>query len=185
MSFSFSKIGTAKQLAEAIDRQSEQLTGDSKSEFDEAAPHLKGLLALNCGEHNENSAMHLEASGHAAFSVEGETKTKRYGNVSAHLRGLGATLCGIMLLVCMASVADAGWLFNRRPSCANGHCQPPSVTAVPAIPDPPKATACSPTACAPAACSPAACAPAACGHEAKRGPLRRFGSRMRAWWHED
>jgi hypothetical protein len=47
MSWSFSAIGTPDKIAEALEAESGKLSGESKREFDDAKPHLIGLLRQN------------------------------------------------------------------------------------------------------------------------------------------
>jgi hypothetical protein len=47
MSWSFSCIGKAAKVAEAIEKYGETLSGQSQAEFLDAKPHLIGLVAQN------------------------------------------------------------------------------------------------------------------------------------------
>jgi hypothetical protein len=49
MSWSFYATGTPQKLVEKLDKQSANLTGDSKQEFDAAKPFLAGLIQQNFG----------------------------------------------------------------------------------------------------------------------------------------
>lgn len=66
MSWSFSAIGTADKIAEAIEAQSAQLSGQSKFEFDDAKPHLVALVRQNFDKRSPQSPqvlIKIEASG--------------------------------------------------------------------------------------------------------------------------
>lgn len=73
MSWSVGIIGKPELVAQELDKYSETLTGQSKTEFDEAKPHLQSLMRLNVGG---ETLVKLTASGHASFA-EG---VKTYGN---------------------------------------------------------------------------------------------------------
>jgi hypothetical protein len=87
MSWSVSFIGSPTKVIAALDKQAESLTGQSLSEYQEALPHLKGLVAQAVGE---NVAVRLSASGHASFALphvvgESGAPVKTSGNISVKL----------------------------------------------------------------------------------------------------
>lgn len=84
MSWSFYAIGTVEKLSEALEKESERLTGFSKEEFDAAKPHLVGLLSQNVNV----GAVQLEASGHAS-KKDGKID---YANCSVNIKTLGQIL---------------------------------------------------------------------------------------------
>ncbi len=86
MSWNFNAVGTAENLAKALDSESARLSGDSKTEFDAAKPNLQGLLAMNVS--NYPRILRLDASGHASTSQG--VVTESTCNVS--LVGLNAQL---------------------------------------------------------------------------------------------
>ncbi len=69
MSWSVSFIGKPEKVIEALEANSTKLNGQSKEEFDNALPHLIGLLKLNFGP-GYYSTVKLEASGHATKSED-------------------------------------------------------------------------------------------------------------------
>jgi hypothetical protein len=74
MSWSISIFGTPENVTDAIEKHSENLTGDSKKEFDEAKLNIKNLVSMN-----KNSqypiVIHVEASGHAYSTNEQQYST--------------------------------------------------------------------------------------------------------------
>lgn len=64
MSWSTNITGNPDKITEALDKQSQELTGQSKAEFDAALPHLKGLLALNYHENGASPVIEFSANGH-------------------------------------------------------------------------------------------------------------------------
>jgi len=85
MSWSVSIIGEAPKLSAALDEAAKGFTAESLAEFNEARPHLQGLLAL---EVNASSLFKLTAGGHATL-VNG---LKINGYVQVSLEQLYATL---------------------------------------------------------------------------------------------
>lgn len=63
MSWSVTLIGNPGKITQALQKQSEAITGKSKEEFDAALPHLTGLLAQNYNKHQE-PVLRLTANGH-------------------------------------------------------------------------------------------------------------------------
>lgn len=84
MSWSFHGVGTPDALKRAIDEEVAGYTAGSASrtEFEAAAPHLKGLL----DQVSEDQGMTLEAAGHAFFSGGG----KMQGSISVQMKTIGA-----------------------------------------------------------------------------------------------
>lgn len=74
MSWSIQIIGKPDKINERLEKYSESLSDLSKAEFDEALPHLTGLVSQVVGE---GVLIKLNASGHATF-VQGK---KTYGYV--------------------------------------------------------------------------------------------------------
>lgn len=68
MRWSFQAIGSVPAVLKALDQANGGLTGQSKEEWDDAKPHLAGLVAANAGA---SMAVNITANGHATF----ETKT--------------------------------------------------------------------------------------------------------------
>jgi hypothetical protein len=91
MGWNISLIGKPEKVAQAL-RDLQRMTGDSKTEFDEALPHLLGLVNLNY--RNEEGArmgaltIHLDASGHG-FKRDGRGV---HSNCNVQLKQLPATL---------------------------------------------------------------------------------------------
>lgn len=75
MSWSICIIGKPKALLCALRKESERLTGASKTEFDAALPNMAGLLEENFGPHDSERLMRLSANGHGTF-VNGEPVTR-------------------------------------------------------------------------------------------------------------
>jgi hypothetical protein len=89
MSFSVNYIGTPTKIVEALKKHSEELTGQSKEEFDAALPSIIGIVELNY----DNSAGHcmsikLSAHGHA-YSNGGE---RRSSNCSVNIEAVGSQI---------------------------------------------------------------------------------------------
>jgi hypothetical protein len=66
MSWSISFIGTADKLVEALDNQSNILTGASKEEFDAVKPHIIGIVNQNYNkkEGSTQPTLRVVANGH-------------------------------------------------------------------------------------------------------------------------
>lgn len=79
MSWSVTIIGNPDRVVEQLSAYSEQLSGQSKIEYDEARPHLQALVIQNVGE---NIIVNLSASGHATFDSESK---KTNGNCCVSL----------------------------------------------------------------------------------------------------
>jgi hypothetical protein len=77
-------MGKVEAIKAAMERYSGTLTGNSKAEFDEAKPHLVGLLDQNTSGY----VVHLDANGSAYTDSEG----KRIGQCSVTLKQIGV-LC--------------------------------------------------------------------------------------------
>lgn len=75
MSWSVNYIGTAQNIINALNEQSEKFTGQTKEEFDAALPHIRGLLAENYAP-EKPPLLKLDASG-SGYSVGGEQKQRQ------------------------------------------------------------------------------------------------------------
>ena len=84
MSFSVSCIGKPDAIKRQLAKESERLTGQSKTEFDAVKPALDTIL----DQQVENGLIQLHANGHATFT--GGFKT--YGNCQIDVKPLGAQL---------------------------------------------------------------------------------------------
>ena len=67
MSWSISFIGKPEKVVEALQKQSETLTGESKIEYDSALPHLVGLVNENFGT---PYSVKIAASGHGTVYTD-------------------------------------------------------------------------------------------------------------------
>lgn len=91
MSFSVSFIGKPDAIRRKLAEHSEQLSGQSKEEFDTVRPALETVLDQNVG----NGIVLLNANGHATFSDPNATpsvptpRRKTYGQCSVEVRTLG------------------------------------------------------------------------------------------------
>lgn len=81
MSWSFNGVGKPAALKAAIDKAAEGYSGQSKAEFDDVIPHLKGMLDAA----HEEAAVSIEANGHASFADGKRT----YANVFVKVQQLG------------------------------------------------------------------------------------------------
>lgn len=81
MSFSVSCIGRPEAIKRRLAKESENLSGQSKQEFDDVRPALETVLDQNVGD----AVVHLEAHGHADF-VDG---VKKFGQCTVNIRKLG------------------------------------------------------------------------------------------------
>lgn len=92
MSWSVQGVGKPEALKRLLQKNSEQLTGQSKEEFDQARPHLEALIDLNTSGTYWPFAMKLVASGSASFSKaigEEGPGVKTWGNCSVELTNIG------------------------------------------------------------------------------------------------
>lgn len=82
MSWSVSIIGTPEAVAAKLDEVATTLSGQSLEEFNEAKPHLQGLVRQVVTTANGyGSLVNLRANGHATF----EGGVKKYGQCSVAL----------------------------------------------------------------------------------------------------
>jgi len=79
VSWSINLMGTPENVAKALDEESGKLSGQSKLEYDEALPHLKGLVAQNFGGSN---LIDLEASGSGSAQVDPVSRETKQVNRS-------------------------------------------------------------------------------------------------------
>lgn len=82
MSWSVYFFGKPEKVVEALEKQSTQLTGLSKEEYDEALPHLIGLAKQNFRKEGD-PMIKLNASGHG--SKTGDEHTQRQCQVSLEI----------------------------------------------------------------------------------------------------
>ncbi len=67
MSWSISAAGTPDEVVAALEKQSEELSGQSKVEYDDAMPHLIGLVRETFVEEGAPPAkINLYANGHGS-----------------------------------------------------------------------------------------------------------------------
>lgn len=66
MSWSIYKTGTVEEVVTALEEQSNNLTDQSKEEFDMALPHMIALVKENTGGNID-----LSAYGHGSKNMEG------------------------------------------------------------------------------------------------------------------
>ena len=71
MSWSISILGKPEKVVEAIEEHSSTLNGQCKLEFDDAKPHLVGLVRQNFGQH-EGLLIDLVASGSGSADRDGK-----------------------------------------------------------------------------------------------------------------
>jgi hypothetical protein len=67
MSWAINTTGTPAKVVDAIAKYSSTLSGQSKEEFDKAAPHIAAVVDLNHGGYSadEQIIIRLNAYGHA------------------------------------------------------------------------------------------------------------------------
>lgn len=72
MSWSIALIGKPENVVKALHQESEKLSGQSKIEFDDAKPHLIGLVEQNFNSNHPDSVpvIKLTASGSGGSSRE-------------------------------------------------------------------------------------------------------------------
>lgn len=85
MSFSVSFIGKPDAIKNALAKESDRLTGQSKEEFDAVKPAIETILDQNMNLGGDPSAFHVEANGHANFT----DGVKQYGNCSVKVSRVG------------------------------------------------------------------------------------------------
>jgi len=82
MSWSVSVIGNPGDVVAHLDKTSATLTGQSKVEFDDALPHLKGLVSQTFNVNADAlTPIDLEANGHGSADAAG-SQVYRTINVS-------------------------------------------------------------------------------------------------------
>lgn len=73
MSWSIQLIGKSENVADALLKESEKVSGQSKVEFDTALPHLIALVKENFG--NPASLLKITANGHG-YAVGDEQRNR-------------------------------------------------------------------------------------------------------------
>lgn len=63
MSWSFRVMGKPDAVVRALEEESGKLTGQSKIEFDEALPHLIGLVKQNFNQQGSIPTIKIDANG--------------------------------------------------------------------------------------------------------------------------
>lgn len=86
MSWSVQLVGVPEKIAAELDAYEATLTGQSQVEFQEAKPHLQGLIRGNVGQFG---LLQLNAGGHATIN-NGE---KTYGTVVVTLQTMSGKVC--------------------------------------------------------------------------------------------
>ena len=74
MSWSVNYIGKPQKVVEALNTQSTALSGQSKTEYDEALPHLVALVEQNFGT---PYLINLSAAGHGLENSQDPEKSTR------------------------------------------------------------------------------------------------------------
>lgn len=87
MSWSINLIGNPDNIVKALEAQSPKLTGNSKTEYDAALPHLVGLVQQNFNK-SAPPIIKLSANGHG-YSVNDEAQ---YNNCNVSIESLGGML---------------------------------------------------------------------------------------------
>lgn len=76
MSWSIGLIGTAPKVVQALKEQSEKFDGQTKIEYDDALPHLIGIVEQNFeSSGNSEVLVKVTANGHG-YAVGGEQKQR-------------------------------------------------------------------------------------------------------------
>lgn len=82
MSWSINFIGKPENVTKALEEHSAKLDGQSKVEYDDALPHLIGLVKQTFG--SQSPMMNLKASGHG-YSDKGEQVSRQLScNIESH-----------------------------------------------------------------------------------------------------
>lgn len=87
MSWSLVWVGTPDKIVEALEKESDRLTGMSKEEFDKVKPSLVNLVQQNYDK-TVTPALKLSANGHG-YIENGEPK---YSTCNVSLENMGAAL---------------------------------------------------------------------------------------------
>lgn len=99
MSWSISLMGKPKNVVAALKAESAKLTGASKEEYDEALPHLIGLVEQNVAEENYPQVVDLDASGHANFVVVDGQRKKTFASCSVTIKSFTKRLVMALLML--------------------------------------------------------------------------------------
>lgn len=75
MSWSIYLVGKPENVVKALEEESAKMTGQSKLEYDEALPHLVGLVKQNFHPASSLQAIDLEANG--SGYAKGDTQMSR------------------------------------------------------------------------------------------------------------
>ena len=84
MSWSISAVGTPEGVSKRLDAYVEELSGESKDEFIEAMPYLKGLVMQMVKQN-----VRLSANGYASFSGG----SKSYANIGVTIEPFYGDWC--------------------------------------------------------------------------------------------
>ena len=82
MSWSIGFIGKPENIHAAIERESEKLSGQSKIEFDDAAPHLIALVEQNFNNQEGTTVSMLRVQASGSGYAKGEDQVNRSLTVS-------------------------------------------------------------------------------------------------------
>lgn len=122
MSWSISTPGTPEEVVTELDRVAGTYSGQSKLEFDEALPHLKGLVNQNF-RNDDGTVRKLQLTANGSGSSQGGKQLNRECSVT--LKALSILLViSILSLLCDSASAQ----LLRRRACLNGACANDPVT---------------------------------------------------------
>jgi hypothetical protein len=78
MSWSIMLIGKPENIVEALEKESDNFTGQSKIEYDDAKPHLIGLAKQNFGRGDSyvSPVIKMQASGSGYATTANEQKQR-------------------------------------------------------------------------------------------------------------
>lgn len=85
MSFSVSFIGKPDAIKNALAKESDRLTGQSKEEFDAVKPAIETIVDQNVTGVGDQAVLHVEANGHANFT----DGVKQYGSCQVKVSRIG------------------------------------------------------------------------------------------------
>lgn len=77
MSWSISLVGKPENIVKALEEESPKLTGQCKLEYDEALPHLVGLVKQNFQNDPASRLLDMELEASGSGWAKGDTQVSR------------------------------------------------------------------------------------------------------------
>jgi len=91
MSWHVACIGSPSAIKQHLEKYGASISGESKTEFEAAKPHLAALVDLNSNK-NGPCTLQLSANGHATWTGQGESRVTQYSTCSVEIKSVPFSL---------------------------------------------------------------------------------------------